>query len=73
MHTLDATTTQCITPFDTGFNVDVAQHVTNKGPAAYPSILRGCNYGYCTAASPFPAQVSSLGTVQPTCAPTRSR
>jgi hypothetical protein len=59
-----ASTTQCITPFDTGFSVDVAQHVNNKGPAAYPSILRGCNYGYCTAASPFPAQVSSLGTVR---------
>ncbi|MCD2197754.1 hypothetical protein LQ327_30725 [Actinomycetospora endophytica] len=59
-----ATTQQCITPFDTGFNVDVAQHVNNKGPAGYPSILRGCNYGYCTAGSPFPAQVSSLGTVR---------
>ncbi|HEY2223910.1 GH12 family glycosyl hydrolase domain-containing protein [Actinomycetospora sp.] len=59
-----AATTQCITPFDTGFNVDVAQHVNNKGPAGYPSILRGCNYGYCTAASPFPAQVSKLGTVR---------
>jgi Glycosyl hydrolase family 12 len=59
-----ATTQQCITPFDTGFNVDVAQHTNNKGPAGYPSILRGCNYGYCTAGSPFPAQVSSLGTVR---------
>jgi hypothetical protein len=59
-----AATTQCITPFDTGFTVDVAQHVNNKGPAGYPSILRGCNYGYCTVGSPFPAQVSELGTVR---------
>ena len=59
-----ATTQQCITPFDTGFNVDVAAHTNNAGPAGYPSILRGCNYGFCTAASPFPAQVSSLGTVR---------
>jgi hypothetical protein len=59
-----ATTTQCITPFDTGFNVDVAQHVNNKGPAGFPSIYRGCNFGYCTVASPFPAQVSKLGTVR---------
>src|ERR1700712_5230523 len=59
-----ATTQQCITPFDTGFNVDVAQHTNNARPAGYPSILRGCNYGFCTTASPFPAQVSSLGTVR---------
>ena len=59
-----ATTTQCVTPFDTGFNVDIAQHTNNTGPAGYPSILRGCNYGFCTTASPFPAQVSTLGTVR---------
>ena len=59
-----ATTQQCITPFDTGFSVDTALHTNNKGPAGYPSILRGCNYGYCTAASPFPVQVSKLGTVR---------
>jgi hypothetical protein len=61
-----ASTTQCITPFDTGFTVDVAQHVNNKGPAGFPSIYRGCNFGYCTVGSPFPAQVSSLGTVRST-------
>jgi hypothetical protein len=59
-----AQTQQCITPFDTGFSVDVAQHVNNKGPAGFPSIYRGCNFGYCTVGSPFPAQVSSLGTVR---------
>ena len=55
---------QCITPFDTGFTVDVAQHVNNKGPAGYPSIYRGCNFGYCTVGSPFPAKVAKLGTVR---------
>jgi hypothetical protein len=59
-----ATTQQCITPFDTGFSVDIAAHKNNTGPAGYPSILRGCNYGYCTTASQFPAQVSKLGTVR---------
>lgn len=60
-----ADTKQCITENGpTGFVVDTAEHVNNKGPAGYPSIYRGCNYGYCTAASPFPAMVASLGQVR---------
>ncbi|MFC5064544.1 GH12 family glycosyl hydrolase domain-containing protein [Actinomycetospora atypica] len=60
-----ASTAQCITENGpTGFIVDTAEHTNNQGPAGYPSIYRGCNYGYCTKDSPFPAMVSQLGTVR---------
>lgn len=60
-----AQTEQCITAFGTsGFTVDTAQHTNNAGPAAYPSIYRGCVYGYCTVNSGFPKQVSSLRTLR---------
>ena len=58
-----ADTPQCITAFDTGFVVDPAEHVNTTGPAGYPSIYRGCVYGYCTGGSPFPRRVDQLGTV----------
>ncbi|WP_084682049.1 GH12 family glycosyl hydrolase domain-containing protein [Actinomycetospora chiangmaiensis] len=57
---------QCVTPFDTGFSLDVADGANNTGPSGYPSIYRGCNYGYCTpgSANLFPAPVRTLGTVR---------
>ena len=59
-----AATEQCIAAYgDTGFTVTSAKHTNNTGPAGYPSIYRGCNYGYCTYGSPFPKQVSSLGSL----------
>jgi hypothetical protein len=59
-----AATEQCLTAFDTGFRLDKAEHTNNAGPAGYPSIYRGCNYGYCTVGSPFPAPVASLGALR---------
>jgi hypothetical protein len=62
-----ADTPQCVSNSggrsDTGFLVDPADHVNSTGPAGYPSIYRGCVYGYCTAGSPFPRRVDQLGTV----------
>ena len=59
-----ASTEQCISAFDTGFTLTSAKHVNNTGPAGYPSIYRGCNYGYCTASSPFPRLVSDVGALR---------
>ena len=56
-------TPQCTTAFDTGFSID-AQHNKDSGPAAYPSIVMGCNYGTCTRDSPFPRPVADLGDVR---------
>ncbi|MDL5157917.1 GH12 family glycosyl hydrolase domain-containing protein [Actinomycetospora termitidis] len=57
---------QCITPFDTGFTLDVAGGTNNTGPSSYPSLYRGCVYGYCTPGSTnvFPAPVRTLGAVR---------
>lgn len=56
---------QCITENGpTGFKVSSSKATNNAGPAGYPSIYRGCNYGYCTKDSPFPAQVATLGQVR---------
>jgi hypothetical protein len=55
-----ADTPQCVTAFDTGFVVDPADHHKENEPAAYPSIVYGCNYGNCTKDSPFPRPVSQL-------------
>lgn len=58
-----ASTRQCVTAFDTGFTVE-ANHNKSSGPAAYPSIVFGCNYGNCTTGSPFPRPVSDLGDLR---------
>ncbi len=58
-----ADTPQCTTAFDTGFSVD-ADHDKDSGPAAYPSIVVGCNYGTCTRDTPFPRPISDLGDVR---------
>ena len=62
-----ADTPQCISNSgardDSGFVVDTAGHLNTAGPAGYPSIYRGCVYGYCTGGSPFPRRVDQLGTV----------
>jgi hypothetical protein len=62
-----ADTRQCISNSgargDSGFVVDTAEHVNTAGPAGYPSIYRGCVYGYCTGGSPFPRRVDQLGSV----------
>ncbi|MEJ2890772.1 GH12 family glycosyl hydrolase domain-containing protein [Actinomycetospora aeridis] len=55
-----ADTPQCITAFDTGFVVDPADHRNEDGPASYPSMVWGCNYGNCTKDTPFPKKVSEL-------------
>ena len=48
-----ANTRQCITAFDVGFVVDPAEHDKTDEPAAYPSMVWGCNYGNCTRDTPF--------------------
>ena len=58
-----ADTPQCTTAFDTGFVVE-ARHSKDSGPAAYPSIVVGCNYGTCTRDTPFPRPISDLGDVR---------
>ncbi len=58
-----ADTPQCTTAFDTGFSVQ-ASHAKDSGPAAYPSIVYGCNYGTCTRGTPFPRPVADLGDVR---------
>ena len=61
-----ASTEQCITAAGSGvgFTVDTARHTNTTGPASYPSIYRGCVYGYCTVKSPFPRKVSDLGNLR---------
>jgi hypothetical protein len=54
---------QCVTAFDTGFRVE-ANHDKSSGPASYPSIVFGCNYGNCTKGTPFPRKVSDLGDLR---------
>ena len=58
-----ASTPQCTTAFDTGFVVQAA-HDKDSGPAAYPSIVWGCNHGNCTKGTPFPRPVADLGDVR---------
>lgn len=58
-----ASTPQCTTAFDTGFSVQ-ADHDKDSGPAAYPSIVWGCNHGTCTRGTPFPRPLSDLGDVR---------
>jgi hypothetical protein len=58
-----ATTPQCTTAFNTGFSVQ-ASHDKDSGPAAYPSIVWGCNHGNCTKGTPFPRPLSDLGDVR---------
>ncbi|HEY2193437.1 MAG TPA: hypothetical protein VGH76_14265 [Actinomycetospora sp.] len=58
-----ATTPQCTTAFNTGFSVQ-ANHDKDDGPAAYPSIVWGCNHGNCTRGTPFPRPLSDLGDVR---------
>jgi hypothetical protein len=58
-----ADTPQCTTAFDTGFVVQ-ARHAEESGPAAYPSIVVGCNYGTCTRDTPFPRPLADLGDVR---------
>ena len=58
-----ADTPQCTTAFDTGFSVQ-ADHDKDSGPAAYPSIVDGCNHGTCTQRSPFPRPIADLGDVR---------
>jgi hypothetical protein len=56
---------QCITENGpTGFVVSSSKATNTAGPAGYPSIYRGCNYGYCTKDAQFPAQVATLGQVR---------
>ncbi len=68
-----ASTAQCIVAYDgpsagpTGasaaFRVE-AKHRNNSGPASYPSIVFGCNYGNCTKGTPFPRPISDLGDLR---------
>ena len=54
---------QCIDAFDTGFSVQ-AKHTNDSGPASYPSIVFGCNYGNCTTGTPFPRPIADLGDLR---------
>ncbi|MCD2196411.1 hypothetical protein LQ327_23835 [Actinomycetospora endophytica] len=54
---------QCVFAFDTGFRVE-ANHNKDSGPAAYPSIVFGCNYGNCTKGTPFPRPIADLGDLR---------
>jgi hypothetical protein len=58
-----ASTPQCIVAYDTGFRVE-AKHRNANGPASYPSIVFGCNYGNCTKGTPFPRPISDLGDLR---------
>ncbi|GAA4891294.1 GH12 family glycosyl hydrolase domain-containing protein [Actinomycetospora straminea] len=58
-----ADTPQCTTAFDTGFVVS-ARHDKDSGPAAYPSIVVGCNYGTCTRDSPYPLPLAEMGDIR---------
>jgi Glycosyl hydrolase family 12 len=58
-----AGTSQCVVAFDTGFRVE-AKHNKPSGPASYPSMVFGCNYGNCTKGTPFPRPVSDLGDLR---------
>ena len=58
-----AGTSQCIVAFDTGFRVE-AKHNKPSGPASYPSMVFGCNYGNCTKGTPFPRPISDLGDLR---------
>ncbi|HEY2193436.1 MAG TPA: hypothetical protein VGH76_14260 [Actinomycetospora sp.] len=64
-----AGTSQCVIAFDTGFRVE-ANHNKSSGPASYPSIVFGCNYGNCTKGTPFPRPISDLGDLRTTWATT---
>ena len=41
-----------------------ARHSKDSGPAAYPSIVYGCNHGNCTRGAAFPRPISDLGDVR---------
>lgn len=58
-----ASSPQCVIAFDTGFRVE-ANHNKSSGPASYPSIVFGCNYGNCTKGTPFPRPISDLGDLR---------
>ena len=58
-----AGSSQCVIAFDTGFRVE-ANHNKSSGPASYPSIVFGCNYGNCTKGTPFPRPISDLGDLR---------
>ncbi|MDL5156932.1 GH12 family glycosyl hydrolase domain-containing protein [Actinomycetospora termitidis] len=68
-----ASTSQCIVAYDgpsagpTGasaaFRVE-AKHRNDSGPASYPSIVYGCNYGNCTKGTPFPRPIADLGDLR---------
>ncbi|WP_018335628.1 GH12 family glycosyl hydrolase domain-containing protein [Actinomycetospora chiangmaiensis] len=58
-----ASTPQCIYAFDTGFRVE-AKHNKTSGPASYPSMVFGCNYGNCTKGTPFPRPIADLGDLR---------
>ena len=55
-----ASTPQCITVGDNGFEVTTANHSvsTSGAPASYPAIYAGCHYANCTANSGLPLRVS---------------
>jgi cellulose 1,4-beta-cellobiosidase len=48
--------------FGVDFNVATSSinNPTNGAPGAYPSLYRGCHWGYCTASSGLPLKVSTV-------------
>jgi hypothetical protein len=55
---------ECATIKGVGFAISTAAFdlPTNGAPAAYTSIYRGCHWGACTDANPFPIQENNIGT-----------
>jgi hypothetical protein len=55
---------ECANVSDAGFTITSAKFdlPTKGAPASYTSIYRGCHWGRCTSASPFPIQESNIAS-----------
>lgn len=55
---------ECANIQGVGFTISNADFdlATNGAPAAYTSIYRGCHWGRCTTANPFPIQESNIAS-----------
>ena len=54
---------QCINVTGSGFRIQTQQGSTNGGaPLSYPAVYLGCHYTNCSPGSPFPRQLSRIGS-----------
>jgi len=62
----NSTLPQCATIDGIGFTLTTADFnqsgLGSSSPATYPSVYRGCHWGNCTSSSPFPIEMSNLGS-----------